>query len=274
MERAWLIIAVLFCGAACKKDEFDINNLNGGKIIAQGHGGMGIYSTWPLDSPASILACLHSGADGSEIDVQMTSDSVLVAYHPADLNDATDMDGPIIAHTWEEVRQARFIGVTYTEHHIARLEDLFASLSDPHRYTCTFDIKIHPNGIGDEVFMDRMANALIRLIDRFDLTDHVYLESQQTYMLAALQARRPGLKLFYYPPDFGQGLSTATQMGLYGLTIDVNKITADQIAEAHARHLWVAVWNVQTKGENRDAIGMNPEIIQSDRIDHLVGLLD
>jgi glycerophosphoryl diester phosphodiesterase len=208
------------------------------------------------------------------MDVQMTSDSVLVAYHPADLSDATDMNGPVISHTWAEVQQARFTGVPYTEHRIARLDELLASISDPRKFIFTFDIKIYPNGIGDELFMDRMADAVIRLLDRFNLADRVHLESQQTYMLAALQVRRAGLKLFYYPPSFTEGLATAQQMDLYGLTIDVNKITSQQIAEAHTHNLWVAVWNVQTKGENRDAIGMNPEIIQSDRIDHLVDLLE
>jgi glycerophosphoryl diester phosphodiesterase len=274
MRLSHLLCLALLAISACKKDDFDIHNLNGGKIIAQGHGGMGIFSTYPLDSPSSILACLYSGADGSEMDVQMTSDSVLVAYHPGDLSDATDMDGPVISHTWEEVQQARFLGVPYTEHHIARLDELFASISDPRQYICTFDIKIHPNGIADEIFMDRMADAVIRLLDRYDLADRVHLESQQPYMLAALQVRRAGLKLFYYPPTFEEGLATAQQMGLYGLTIDLNKITTEQIAEAHAHNLWVAVWNVQSKAENRDAIGMNPEIIQSDRVDHLVGLLD
>lgn len=274
MRLPHLLCFALIAASACKKDDFDIQNLNGGKIIAQGHGGMGIYSTYPLDSPAGILSCLNSGADGSEMDVQMTSDSVLVAYHHADLSDATDMDGPVISHTWAEVQHARFKGVPYTEHHIARLDELFASIPDPRQFICTFDIKIYPNGTGDELFMDRMADAVIRLLDRFNFADRVHLESQQTYMLAALKVRHAGLKLFYYPPTFAEGLATAQQMDLYGLTIDINKITSEQIAEAHTHNLWVAVWNVQTKTENRDAIGMNPEIIQSDRLDHLVGLLD
>lgn len=267
-------LLLLLAFAGCKKDDLDIRNLNGDKIITQGHGGMGIYSSYPLDSPASILSCLYSGADGSEIDIQMTSDSVLVAFHPEDLGEATDKDGPVVAHTWAELSDARFIGAPYSDHHITRLDDLFASLDNPAAYTFTFDIKIYPNGIGEEVFMDRMARAVIRLIDRFGIADRVHLESQRTYMLTALKTRHSGLKLFYYTPDFAQGLSTATQLGLYGLTMDVNKINTDQIAEAHANNLWVAVWNVQTKGENRAAIRMNPEIIQSDRVDHLVGLLD
>ncbi len=274
MRLPYLLCVALLVASGCKKDAFDVRNLNGGKIIAQGHGGMGIYSTYPLNSPAGILSCLHSGADGSELDVQITSDSVLVAYHPADLSDATDMSGPVSAHTWAELQEARFTGVPYSDHRIARLDELFASMADPRAYFYTFDIKFYPNGMGAEVFMDRMAEAVIRLLDRFDIADRVYLESQQTYMLAALQVRRPGLMLFYYPPDFAVGLATAQQMGLYGLTFDMSETTAEQIAEAHTHNLWVAVWNVHTKAQNREVIGMNPEIIQNDRIDHLVGLLD
>lgn len=274
MERAWLIIAVLFCGAACKKDDFDINNLNGGKIIAQGHGGMGIHSTYPLDSPASILTCLHSGADGVEIDVQMTKDSVLIAYHSADLGESTDMSGAVVAHTWAELKQARFIGVAYTEHRLMRLEDLFTNLDDPQAFYFSLDLKPHPNGEADATYDLRFANALVALLQRHGVIGNVLIESQQPYLLSVLQSELAELKLMIYPPTFEEGLATATQMGLFGISIDMAKINADQVAQAHARGLWVALWNAESKALNREAIGMNPEIIQSDRLDHLVGLLD
>lgn len=273
MKRAiGFSLLVLLC--ACKKEDFDIHNLNGDRIISQGHGGMGIYYTYPLDSPASILMCLNSGADGSEMDVQMTRDSVLVAYHASDLSEATDMSGLVIEHSWAEIAQAHFTGVPYTDHHILRIEDLFSHLDDPRAHICTFDIKLHVDGLPDERYMDRFAEAIIRLLDRFNVTDKVHLESQHIYMLAALKVRRPELKLFYYPTSFDEGLATAAGMGLLGLTTDIHLINSDQVATAHAHHLWVALWNVKTKEENREAIRMNPEIIQSDRVDHLVGLLD
>lgn len=100
------------------------------------------------------------------------------------------------------------------------------------------------------------------------------IESQQPYLLSVLQSELAELKLMIYPPTFEEGLATATQMGLFGISIDMAKINADQVAQAHARGLWVALWNAESKALNREAIGMNPEIIQSDRLDHLVGLLD
>ncbi len=265
------IVALLL---GCKKDDFDIQNLNGGKIIAQGHGGMGIYSSYPLDSPASVLACSHSGADGVEIDVQMTKDSVLIAYHSADLSGSTDMSGAVISHTWAELSEARFVGAPYTGHRLMRMDQFFNNLNDPRRLTFSLDLKVNPAGEDDASYMDRFSRAVADLLNGRGLTDLVFLESQSTYLLQALRYRIPGAKLFIYPPSFAEGFAAANGMDLYGISIDLAKITAEEVALAHDSGLWVTLWNAETHADNRDAIGMNPEIIQSDRIDHLVDLLD
>ena len=60
-----LILIVLIC--SCSKENIDIINLNNNKIDALGHGGMGTRSVYPLNAFESILKCLNSGADGTEI---------------------------------------------------------------------------------------------------------------------------------------------------------------------------------------------------------------
>ena len=269
-----LLLALLGSTVACKKDRFEVQNLNGGTIIVQGHGGMGIYSTYPLDSPASILACLHSGADGVEIDVQMTKDSVLIAYHSADLAESTDMSGAVVSHTWAELSDARFIGASYTEHRLMRMDQFFDNLDEPRRFTYSLDLKVHPDDEADASYMDRYARAVARLLESRGITDLVFLESQRTYLLQALRYHIPGAKLFIYPPGFAEGFAAANGMDLFGISIDLAKITAEEVDLAHDSGLWVTVWNAGTHADNREAIDMNPEIIQSDRVDHLVGLLD
>lgn len=273
MRRAlpFLLLALI---PSCKKDDFQIQNLNGGMIITQGHGGMGIFSSYPLDSPASILACLHSGADGVEIDVQMTKDSALIAYHSADLSESTDMNGAVVSHTWAELSEARFIGLPYTEHRLMRMDQFFDNLDDPRRFTFSLDLKVNPDGETDPTYMDRYARAVARLLEGRGITDLVFLESQRTYLLQALRYRIPGAKLFIYPPSFAEGFAVANGMDLFGISIDLAKITAEQVDLAHDSGLWVTVWNAESNADNRAAIDMNPEIIQSDRIDHLVGLLE
>ena len=274
MRLPHLLFFALLAANACRKDDLNINNLNGGKIIAQGHGGMGIFSIYPMDSPASVLACLHSGADGVEIDVQMTKDSVLIAYHSADLSESTDMTGAVVSHTWAELSEARFIGVPYTEHRLMRMDQFFDNLDDPRRSTFSLDLKVNPDGEADASYMDRYARAVAHLLEGRGITDLVFLESQRTYLLQALRYRIPMARLFIYPPNFAEGFAAANGMDLSGISIDLAKITAEEVELAHDSGLWVTIWNAETHADNRDAIKMNPEIIQSDRLDHLVGLLE
>ncbi len=273
MRPTVTILFAILAIVACKKEDFEIHNLNGGHIVVMGHGGSGIHSTYPLDSPAGILSCLSSAADGSEMDMQLTSDSVLVAYHSADLSEGTDMSGPVWRHTWAEVQQARFTGVPYADHHIMSFDAFFGQV-DVHDRAISFDVKIHPDGTPDAVYYAIYINAIIRLLDRHDFGDRLYIESQSPSFLAMLKARRSDLKLFYYPPTFEDGLSNAQAVGVFGISIDMNKITAEQMSIAHAQGFWVILWNAESNSDNEDAIRLNPEIIQTDRLENLIGLLE
>lgn len=257
---------------ACRKEELDVQNLNGGEVVALGHGGMGILSTYPLDSPAGLLASLNSGGDGTELDVQLTRDSVLVAYHSPDLSEGTTMSGRVWDHTWAELQEARFTGVPYTDHRLMALEQFFAQV-DVRDRAVSLDIKLNPSGTPDAVYYAIYVNALMRLLDHGLFGDRLYIESQSPEFLAMLQARRPDLKLFIYPPDFGTGIAAARSLGLYGISIDMNKVSAEQVRTAHAEGYWIAVWNAISKADNEAAIRLHPEIIQTDQLDHLVGLL-
>src|SRR5215217_6535474 len=83
INKRWLIsflkkvicIFLFFC--SCSKDPalWKTSNLNGDSITVLGHGGMGNKSLYPIDSHRSIAAALEMGADGSEMDVQLTSDT-------------------------------------------------------------------------------------------------------------------------------------------------------------------------------------------------------
>jgi glycerophosphoryl diester phosphodiesterase len=258
----------------CKKEEFDIQNLNGGRILSMGHGGMGIYNAYPLNSSASILSALNRDASGSEMDVQMTRDSVLVTYHGEDLSESTDLDGLVHAHTWTELEQGHYNEAPYQSLPIMRLDRLFENLDDRYDHQYTFDIKLHRSTNDEPAYNAAFARQLVQLIGRFGIASNVMLESQVPDMLSRLKTLDPTLRLFIYPTDFDNGLTIAEELGLFGITISMEKISAEQVRTAHDHGLWVALWDVYTKSDNEDAIRKNPEVIQTDRLDHLVGLLE
>ena len=269
----FLIASFLFL-SSCKKQEFDIVNLNDNKITALGHAGMGIASTYPMDSYESILSCLNLHMDGSEFDVQMTKDSVLVAFHDLELSDKTNLKGTINSMNWSDVKNGHYNITPYlTNYSIISLEQLFSNIDNIKKYKFTFDCKLYTNDNDINRFYERYMNEVIKIIQKHDIEDNVYIESQSREFLSLFKSKKPAYRLFIYPSSFEEGLEIASSLHLYGITISTRNITKEQIKTAHDNGLLVAVWNTHTENDNIEAINKNPDFIQTDKVKGLLKLL-
>ena len=267
------ILLVLFA-ISCGKKEFDIENLNKGQILSFGHGGMGISSTYPLDSQEAILNCLNLGASGSEMDVQMTRDGVLVAFHDYDLTDKTSLNGLVHQKDWADIKDGFYTSPKYAQYSIMRLDHLFSGLDNPSQYYFTFDCKLYPAEVSTDQYYDDYSDALIHLMDAYGIGERVFIESNNTEFLVLLNQKRQQLKTFIYrdSPDVAQQL--AKTLNFYGITISAKNISKEQILSLHNDGLFVAIWNIQSRKENIEAIEKNPDFIQTDRLKSLLRLLD
>ncbi len=259
--------------ASCSKDSnFKPNNLNNNQIFAFGHGGMGIGSKYPMNSMESILKCLESGADGTEIDVQITRDGKLVLFKDAELDGQSACKGFVGTMDWDDIKNCQFTSQPHLSYNIVTVDELFKNIKNLHNFIFTFDCKLYPVGDTDEYFQ-KYADAIIDIVEKYKLHNNIFIESQSTAFLRLIQQKRPGLKLFIYPASFEDGLRIAKEMDLYGITISYSKITAVQMEEAHANGFFVAVWNTHSNQKNIEAIEKNPDFIQTDKVKHLVSLL-
>lgn len=269
-----IYISILFTIlTSCKSESFEIENLNGNKIDALGHAGMGVTDIYPSNSAESILNCLNLGATGSEMDIQMTSDGILVLYHDETLDQKTDLQGTIYSQTWEEIKDARYDEMPYSNYKIARLSDLIENIDHPEDYIFTLDIKLYPDPINFEVQFDEFTDAIIALFNEYNLHSHVYIESQSTQFLSLLQSKASNIDLYYYPQTFQDGLSSALSLNLKGISISTFSITKEEIRQAHDAGVFVTIWNLKSKDDNVDAIQKNPDMIQTDKVKYLVDIL-
>ena len=103
--RSYLFFLLVFgltgCGEFPPKDSID--KLLFEDMMALGHGGMGTRALLPLNSKASIDECFSLSPDGTEVDVQMTNDGVVVCFHDEKLDRSTTCFGRIADMTWEEL---------------------------------------------------------------------------------------------------------------------------------------------------------------------------
>jgi glycerophosphoryl diester phosphodiesterase len=261
---------------SCHKDP-PINqtaNLNGNMISAFGHAGMGLAFKYPIDSYESIEPCLRIGADGSEMDIQMTKDSVLVVYHNKVLEEETLCEGTINDKLWPEIWGCHRTSAISSRINLKSFNDLMNELISAgyniHDYTYTFDCKLYSHASNPNLFLKQYANAVLKAIDDFQLTDNLLIESQDTTFLRILQKKRSGLKLFIYPSDFNNAMDIALSMKLYGITIHTDLIDAKQVKFAHDNGIRVTLWGINTENKNVEAVLKSPDFIQTDKPIHLL----
>ena len=266
-----LFILLLLVIGSCKKENYDINNLNNNKIGIIGHGGMGEGNNYPINSQESILKCLNLGATGCEIDIQMTKDCVLVAFHDEQLNGYTNNTGRVYDLTWNEIRNTTYSGPLYSKYKVVPLVAIFDEIDTPQQYTYFFDCKNFDQDIS-AVYVNTFNNALLSLINQYSISNNVNLEFKKTEFFNDMQQKRPDLKLFVNS-DFNQGIEIAEQWGLTGISINSKNITFDQVSAAHEHGIMIASWGVDSKEKNLENIKKNVDFIQTDRLKHLIKIL-
>jgi len=259
--------------ASCNKEHFSINNLNDNNITKLGHGGMGVASLYPMNSIESILKCIHSGMDGFEIDIQMTADNHLIAFHDATLDKTTNISGIVNSLTLEEIKKATYKNKPLSRYPVASLHDIFSAIKHPQQYTFVFDCKLYTEEAHTQEYYLYFTNAIIDIAEKFQIEQNILTESNNKEFLLMMKEKKPEMKLFIYPENFEKGLSIAEELGLYGITIASRNITKEQIQLAHSKNIRVAIWNIHNRKQTKEAILKNPDYIQTDDIASLRKLL-
>lgn len=277
MNHIKLIISIVIILTSCQKENFDIDNLNGNEIGALGHGGMGNKNTSPMDSFESIFKSLSIGADGFEFDIQMTKDSVLVAFHDSKLEESTDGVGLIYQKNWDEISNITYKYPLYADYKLMSLDELFADIAnlsnrlDSPDFAISFDCK-NFNPDNSDAYVNRFNNALIDIIDKYDLVDNAFIEFRRESLMESLKNKRPDIRILA-SKKFNSGMQLAEELELFGLVIDTDNITKEQVESAHIKGFVVSVYNIDNKADNIDAINKNVDFIQSDKLKHLIEVL-
>lgn len=272
MKTTFNILLIVFIVFACKKDPstWKINNLEGGQIRVFGHGGMGELYSYPMNSLKSLNDVLDLGVYGTEMDVELSADNVLVLYHNNTLEDGTRCEGTVRSRNWNEIKNCRYTHPITKPAQLISAEDFLSQKIDGNFYF-TFDCKVEADD--NEVYIRDFSKQLYEIILKYNLVEKCFIESYNLTFLKVLQEKDSRLKLFVHADSYTDALGVNSQVKLYGITMDRLKISASEIDAAHAKGLRVALYNTSTEKANLDAIEMNPDFIQSDKCDFLLNAL-
>ncbi|MBK7382049.1 MAG: hypothetical protein IPI81_01750 [Flavobacteriales bacterium] len=254
MRWSAILLSYLLIGCAAP-------DKGGVRII--GHGGSGTESDLPMNSGAALLRGAELGIDGIELDAQLTADSILVAYHPADLNELTDCSGKVNALPWDEIAHCPVWGDGDT-FRMVRLDSSLGAIAKRHPdVDFTLDCKLF--AAGDWwTYMESFSDAIAVLDQQPHLTGRLIVECQIVEFLDLVKRKRPGIQVYLYATEVSTGIATAKAKRYDGITIDNALITKAQVAEAHAAGLSVTLFGVGSAMGHRDALGKVPDRLQTD----------
>ncbi|HQV74960.1 MAG TPA: glycerophosphodiester phosphodiesterase family protein [Flavobacteriales bacterium] len=226
-----------------------------------GHGGSGAGSDLPMNSREALLGGLQQGFDGIEMDLQLTADGILVAYHDDELSGVAPCSGLVNSRTWTELRQC-----SQFSRPLVRVDSLlFEAQAQYPSAEFTLDVKLFAAGDWWP-YMEAFSDAIIALDQ--GLNAPLLIECQTTDFLKLMRRKAPDASLFYYATDPENGILEAKDLGCTGITMTNGNITAAQMEQAHAEGLSVTLFGVDGNWGLRRAVAKKPDRIQSDLAVH------
>ncbi len=255
-----LAVLLLVIWSCHDRENYAGDTISGNKVMILGHMGMGIAFSQPGNSYESVSTAISIGCDGSEIDVQLTLDSVLVAYHDKDLSTQTNCKGRIADMTWDEISSCKY-SLAVKPVFLYRVEDILSRFGNMQELYFSFDCKTETSGNSQDAYEYRFLRAIRRFCEKYGMTDQVFIEGQNDFLD---KARQMGLKnrLFLYAALDTDPVGRAKNK--YGGIVVPKEIEASEILKAEEIGLKVMVYSPGNYSENKAALKRKPDIIQTD----------
>ena len=271
-KKLFILFLILFIACNSGNPTFGIQNLNGNEISVLGHRGMGKNHKYPGNTFESIYTALNLGAEGSEIDVQVTKDSVLVIYHNKDLSSLTYFRGKVIDYNWTEMNGCIYKSDDDSSYSIISVDDLFSRIPEVQNHYFSFDLKLNYGDEDTSAYLTKFVYAINKLVDDHKMSNKILIETGNRQLHQLLKSDSVQVRQFITGSDIYDGIQIAKELDLYGIGIG-SSITSKEVELAHSNGLRVMTWIPKSRWGNVKAVRKNPDFIQTAKLEHMVQIL-
>jgi glycerophosphoryl diester phosphodiesterase len=282
LRRAGLGLALLL-PAACTTDPVLPADY---RPLVIGHAGSAFltpimpFNPLPPNSAASLQQALDRGADGLEVDVQLSQDSVLMLYHDAKLESLTAGTGCISEKPAAELLQLPYrAGLPYDWFHnekLQTLESLLSRTQGQHPYL-HFDLHHADACRPDDAYWRApvLARALGRLLRRYPWPpERLLVLTTHQPTLALLRRELPGVPLGLEITDnFAAGLQNAKAEKVQAVVLSKDLVSLENTRQAHAAGLQVVTFGGRSAGTVKRLLGTLPDAIETDNVPAMRGMI-
>ncbi|MEX1002188.1 MAG: glycerophosphodiester phosphodiesterase family protein [Crocinitomicaceae bacterium] len=267
--KKWLqlsgLMMVLF---ACKKEFPELTT------EVYGHAGESLFtsrSKYPPNTLESIDYAINElGADGVEVDVQMTADNVLVLFHDLELDEQTKTAGCINDKLYNEVKE---IKVYNSDIKIPLLKEALDLALNVNR-KIMLDVK-HYNSCEEKKMDYTDFNAALQLLFS-DIPDAkkelITVNCRDIQLLTAVTDTI--VKKSFESDDYDTAIPLILSHKLEMLCTKLNSITTEARDQLKSNGIDLALYNLRTRSEVNRALEFAPEFVISDNIKYTLKALN
>lgn len=234
------------------------------KII--GHRGC---SAAPGNTLESFRAALELGADGIELDVQLSRDGQVVVIHDTHLEDMTDGTGMVFDHDYAELAKlnASVVMPDFAPTRIPLLSEVLNLVAEyPH---AEVNVELKP---AEKIKPDYEQRVLAVVADS-GIADRVYYSSFNHYCLRKIRSLDSAAQIFALymsglidPWEYVTGIEANGAHPFFPSIVFADKLQPglDAVAEFHARELKVRPWTVNDEAAMAFLISHKADAIITD----------
>ena len=257
---------------------------SGADVLVLGHAGSGFFSPLnpfnplPPNSKASFLKAMAHGADGLEVDVQLSKDGVPILYHDVTLASMTVWQEP---DTIENLNATEVVGLAYKggfiydlfhQEKIITLEELLQQLSTyPEQPYLHIDLRNHD--ASRHGYYARTLMALLRQYD-YPLQRLAFISPNADFLDAFRHEEPKATLMIDTGGNFEQAMQTILDRGFQGICANGRDVSAEQVREAKQQGLQVVLFGGKSNSRIAKMIAMEPDAIQVNDVAAMRRMLD
>ncbi|MBC8078723.1 MAG: glycerophosphodiester phosphodiesterase [Gorillibacterium sp.] len=211
----------------------------------------------PENTMAAFRLAVQQGAEGIELDIQMSQDGELVVIHDESLDRTTNGSGLVAHHRVAELKRLdasnRF--PEYRGESIPLLQEVLEYLA-PTSLELNIELK---NGI---ILYEGMEEKVIRLVKEYAMENRIVFSSFNHYTLVKLARLAPDIERGIL---YGEGLyepwKYATSIKAAALHAHYFAVHPEIVAGAHAAGVKIRPWTVNEDADIRRMIAMGVDAV-------------
>lgn len=286
MNSRIIMLLLLMIISSCKKVNInDIHNLNGDFIYVIGHGGVGfqtLSTQLPENSMISIMKAIEIyGADGVEVDVQLSKDLQLVLYHDDRLETSTDGIGFVYEYNLIELTEIKYNRDIYAnlfiDEHVVSLETVLQKFSKQKiKPQLHLDLRswLYNNSVyTPKEYFSVYSAKIVEILKQYNYTENTYITTGDIGLLKQLYNLNPKLKLMVETSDVAEAVKIVKDYNWYGIISYNERVTKNDVNYAHSKGIRMALFAIKTQPDQVNAVNKNPDFILTDNIPQLQQIL-